>query len=185
MNIGTDEYDKWLSKYRKNTIIYSGTWTYEIREPGSEPVNELLYSYYEARERSDHILKKIVKHKTVYYKEMAKKQEEKKVEMRKQVMKRWKAFDEVSDLNDDMKEEIRKFLKKNIKIVKDKNIMSYATRCVEGEFVEITTGKVEMKCCGVSQTKICSDIKNDAKNKYNEKISAIIQSKVDYYKNKK
>ena len=21
MNIGTDEYDKWLSKYRKNTII--------------------------------------------------------------------------------------------------------------------------------------------------------------------
>jgi hypothetical protein len=41
---------------------------------------------------------------------MAKKQEAKKVEMRKQVMKRWKVFDEVSDLNDDMKEEIRKFL---------------------------------------------------------------------------
>ena len=61
--------------------------------------------------------------------------------------------------------------------------MSYATKCME--FDEITTGKVEMKCCGVSQTKICSDIKNDAKNKYNEKISAIIQSKVDYYKNKK
>lgn len=60
--------------------------------------------------------------------------------------------------------------------------MSY--EMVEGEFVEITPGKVEMKCCGVSQSKICSDIKNDAKNKYNEKISAIIQSKVDYYKNK-
>lgn len=75
MNIGTDEYDKWLSKYRKNTIIYSGTWTYETREPGSEQVINLLY--YEARERSDHILKKIVKHKTAYYKEMAKNKKQK------------------------------------------------------------------------------------------------------------
>ena len=110
MNIGTDKYDKWLSKYRKNTIIYSGTWTYETREPGSEPVNELLYSYYESRARSDHVLKKIVKHKTAYYKEMAKKHEAKRIEMRKQAMERWKVFDEVSTMNDDMKEEIRKFL---------------------------------------------------------------------------
>ena len=108
MNIGTDAYDKWLSKYRKNTIIYSGTWAYETREPGSELVNDLLY--YEARERSDHVLKKIVKHKTAYYTEMAKKQQAKRVEMRKQAMERWKVFDEVSDMNDDMKEEIRKFL---------------------------------------------------------------------------
>ena len=108
MIIGTDAYDKWLSKYRKNAIIYSGTWNYETREPGGE----LDYSeeYYETRVRSEHVLNMIVRHKTAYYKEMVKKQEAKKIEMRKQAMERWKVFDEVSHINDDMKEEIRKFL---------------------------------------------------------------------------
>jgi phage FluMu protein Com len=74
--------------------------------------------------------------------------------------------------------------------------MSYATCSicgVEGEFVERTHGNVEMKCpsCDMwvngfytEAPKKLSNIKNDAKNKYNEKISTIIQNKVDYYNKK-
>jgi len=104
MNIGTDEYDKWLSKYRKNTIIRERGLTKFVNQEASKWVS-LLRSSWEKRPYSQKDSET-----QAYYKEMAKKQEEKKVEMRKQVMKRWKVFDEVSDLNDDMKEEILKFL---------------------------------------------------------------------------
>ena len=110
MNIGTDEYDKWLSKYRKNTNIYSGKGTYESwracfmnRETRTIEQQNIVFLKYireATRAGNEHVLKMILHHKSAYYKEME----------TKQVMKRWKAFDEVSVLNDDMKQEIRKFL---------------------------------------------------------------------------
>lgn len=110
MNIGTDEYDKWLARQRTHTNIYSGKGSYESwracfmnRETRTIEQQNIVFLKYireETHAGNKHVLKMIVQHKTAYYKEMEKKQS----------MKRWKVFDEVSDLNDDMKQEIRKFL---------------------------------------------------------------------------
>ena len=110
MNIGTDEYDKWLAIQRTNKNIYSGKGSYESwsacfmnRETRTIEQQNIVFLKYIREETyagNEHILTMIVHHKSAYYKEME----------TKQVMKRWKAFDEVSDLNDDLKEEIRKFI---------------------------------------------------------------------------
>jgi hypothetical protein len=60
-----------------------GTCSYEIRDPGSE----LVYTEYEARAISDHILKKIMRHSLLQGN--GKKNKNKKG-MRKQAMERWK-----------------------------------------------------------------------------------------------
>ena len=107
--IGTDAYDKWLAEMRQTTNIYAGQaydecCEYHIYKHGRTPKQQeqayLKYKRAQTREGNKVQLKMIVKHKSVYYKEME----------TKQVMKRWKVFDEVSDLNDEMKQEIRKFL---------------------------------------------------------------------------
>lgn len=72
----------------------------ETRTIEQQNIVFLKYIREETHAGNKHVLKMIVQHKTAYYKEMEKKQS----------MKRWKVFDEVSDLNDDMKQEIRKFL---------------------------------------------------------------------------
>lgn len=107
--IGTDAYDKWLAKYRQTTNVYLGSACEECLEyymyggrltPKQKEQSFLKYKRAETRNGHEFVKKMIVKHKSAYYKEME----------AKQVMKRWKVFDEVSNLNDDMKQEIRKFL---------------------------------------------------------------------------
>ena len=105
--IGTDAYDKWLAEMRQTTNIYAGQAYDECCEyhmSGGTPKQQeqayLKYKRAQTREGNKVLLKMIVQHKKAYYKEME----------TKQVMKRWKVFDEVSVLNDDMKQEIRKFL---------------------------------------------------------------------------
>lgn len=111
--VGTDAYDKWLTRYRRIPNIYVGIdgkaldarFEYEIymrvqRTPKEQEQALFKYKREQFRKGYEDIKKMIVTHKKVYYKEME----------TKQLMKRWKTFDEVSDFNDDMKEEIRKFL---------------------------------------------------------------------------
>ena len=108
MVIGTDEYDKWLSNYRKTTDIYSGC-AYEAcreycryvgsreRTPEEEEQAYLKYKRQQTREGNENVMKMIVLHKKPFYKKM-------------EINALWKAFDEVTHLNDNMKQEIRKFL---------------------------------------------------------------------------
>ena len=101
--IGTDEYDKWLVDLRQNTNIYEGSAFDECceyyiyrnrRTPKQQEQAFLKYKRSQTREGNKTILNMIVKHKKVYYEKM--------------VM--WNAFKEVSGLNHDVKQEIRKFI---------------------------------------------------------------------------
>lgn len=97
--IGTDAYDKWLAKYRA-TNIYKGYAAEEYKKykRNRTPQAFVAYIIQQTREGNENVNKMIVLHKAIYYKKME----------TKNAM--WKAFDEGSDLNDDVKQEIRKFL---------------------------------------------------------------------------
>ena len=101
--IGTNAYDKWLAEYRVS--LSQG-------ENDDMESLELFIGVLNKRARHDytiecvrikdiHIKNMIVKHKKLYYKKMA--------EMN--LLKAWKAFDEICDINDDIKQEIHKYLR--------------------------------------------------------------------------
>ena len=102
-HIGTDAYDKWLTWYRQTTNVYLGSaceecceyYMYGVRRtPKQKEEAFLKYKRAETRKGYENVKNMIVRHKKVYYEKM--------------VM--WNAFKEVSGLNEDMKQEIRKFI---------------------------------------------------------------------------
>ena len=102
--IGTDAYDKWLVEFRQTTNIYEGAATYDecceyyIYRRGRTPKQEeqalLKFKRAQTRKGNEDVKNMIVRHKKVYYEKM--------------VM--WTAFKDVSGLNQDVKQEIRKFI---------------------------------------------------------------------------
>ena len=103
-SIGTDAYDKWLAEYRANVLRQCDNYEIEALELflGAMTMRDRRdYTIEGIRMKQNHITSMIVRHKTFYYKKMEKKQS----------LEKWKAFDEVTNLNDDVKQEIHKFYK--------------------------------------------------------------------------
>lgn len=108
--IGTPEYGKWLDDLRKH-CVHCGSggggagmeeW-YECymprvrRTPEEQDKAKRKYIKLSVKWSYDSLASQVIKHKVVYYKLL-------------EESKRWKAFDELCDLNADTKEEIRKYL---------------------------------------------------------------------------
>jgi len=67
------------------------------RTPQEQAKEKIKYIKADARRRYNSQASQLIKHKVAYYKLLDER-------------KRWEAFDELCDLNDDTKEEIRKYL---------------------------------------------------------------------------
>ena len=110
--IGTNAYDKWLKEYRETTNVYAGAGTMESwyecymvknRTPEQQEKAQKKFIREETRAGNDNVTRMIVKHKKLYYEEM-------KERNLLKALKAWKAFDEICDINDDIKQEISKYL---------------------------------------------------------------------------
>ena len=96
MEIGTEAYDKWLSEYRAN--ITRQCENTEILGLSKRARHD--YTLELCRIRQINIESMVVRHKTIYYE---------RLEAKKQLQK-WKAFEETSKLNEDIKRLIKSYL---------------------------------------------------------------------------